>query len=177
MEKYNKLASNFLKATDTTVTTEFLKNDFHFDNDVSTRDIYKVTIKRGNRKFTFDFSQSLMDSQKYIKTYSNGKTVAFTPSGYGLEGITSIRDVGNYMKGFAYQNRPKLVKGHAPTEYDILASLTKHDVGSFDDFCSEFGYNLDSRSAKKIYKAVVKEYNNVCKIWSDDEIEMLREIW
>ena len=27
-----------------------------------------------------------------------------------------------------------------PTEYDVLACLTKYDPGNYEDFCSEFGY-------------------------------------
>ncbi len=30
-----------------------------------------------------------------------------------------------------------------PTAYDILACLTKYEVGTFDDFCSNFGYDTD----------------------------------
>ena len=67
-------------------------------------------------------------------------------------------------------------KGEKPTNYDILACLQKYDVGSFDDFCSEFGYDEDSRKAEKTYNGVCKEYNNVCKIWSEEEIELLQEI-
>ena len=64
----------------------------------------------------------------------------------------------------------------APTEYSILACLTKYEVDTFDYFCSEFGYDTDSRKAKKIYKAVKKEWMNICSIWSSEEIEDLQEI-
>ncbi len=60
----------------------------------------------------------------------------------------------------------------APSEYSILSCLTKYDPGSFDDFCSEFGCDIDKRT----YNSVVKEWQNVCMIWSDDEIEELLQI-
>ena len=63
-----------------------------------------------------------------------------------------------------------------PSEYDVLACLTKYDVGTFEDFCSEFGYNSDSKTANKVYADVCKEYLNVCRIWVDSEIEELCEI-
>lgn len=66
--------------------------------------------------------------------------------------------------------------GEQPTAYDILACLTKCDPGTFYDFCSDFGYDSDSRAAEKIYKAVCKEWENVQKIWSSDEIDQLAEI-
>lgn len=63
-----------------------------------------------------------------------------------------------------------------PTSYDVVSCLQKHDVGSFSDFCGEFGYDTDSRSAKKIYKAVCKEFAKVNDFFSDSEIEKLAEI-
>jgi len=63
-----------------------------------------------------------------------------------------------------------------PNAYDILSCLTKYDVGSFEDFCSEFGYDVDSRSAEKIYKAVVKEYEGLSMLYSDEELEEMSEI-
>ena len=63
-----------------------------------------------------------------------------------------------------------------PTNYSILSCLQKYEVGTFEDFCEDFGYSEDSRVAEKAYKAVCKEYDNVCKIWSDEEIEELQEI-
>lgn len=65
--------------------------------------------------------------------------------------------------------------GEEPNIYDILACLTKHDPESFEFFCSNYGYNTDSRAAEKIYKAVVKEYNAVNRLFGDI-IEELEEI-
>jgi len=64
----------------------------------------------------------------------------------------------------------------SPSSYSVLSCLTKYDPGTFDNFCSEFDYDIDSRKAKKVYKAVCKEWKNVQSIWSDDEIEQLQEI-
>lgn len=63
-----------------------------------------------------------------------------------------------------------------PTAYDVLACLQKYEIGSFEDFCGDFGYDTDSRRAEKTYKAVLKEYQMVCDIWTSDEIEELSEI-
>jgi len=62
-----------------------------------------------------------------------------------------------------------------PSNYDVLTCLTKYDVGTFEDFCGEFGYDTDSRKAEKLYKNVVKEYNNVKRLFSD-VMEELQEI-
>lgn len=62
-----------------------------------------------------------------------------------------------------------------PTAYDILACLTKYDPYSFEDFCAEYGYDVDSRKAYNTYLAVQKEYNNVQRLFND-VIEELAEI-
>ena len=70
--------------------------------------------------------------------------------------------------------------GIEPTEYDILACLTKYDVGTIDDFVLEFGYEVNSwgdvKRIEKIYKGCKKEYRNICRIFTDEQIEALCEI-
>lgn len=66
--------------------------------------------------------------------------------------------------------------GTAPTPYDVLSVLTKYDVGTFENFCSDFGYDTDSRKAEKLYKAVLKEWDNVRKLFTDEELNQLQEI-
>lgn len=130
MNTYEKQATDFLAATDTTFEVKFDKNDFHFAGDKERRDIYAVTFKRGQKLFRLKFGQS-------------------------------INDTG---------------KGIAPTAYDVLACLTKNDPGTFEDFCSEFGYEQESRRAEKTYKATCKEWADVCRLWSDAEIEQMQGI-
>lgn len=63
-----------------------------------------------------------------------------------------------------------------PTAYDLLSCLQKYDVGSFEDFCWDFGYDTDSRTAERIYKAVCKEWEKVSRFFTSEEIEQLQEI-
>ena len=60
-----------------------------------------------------------------------------------------------------------------PTMYDVLACLQKYELGTFQDFCSDFGYSDDSIKAYKTYKAVLKEYNSVIRLFGDvlDELQ------
>lgn len=62
-----------------------------------------------------------------------------------------------------------------PSIYDILACLQKYDYGTFENFCSEFGYDTDSRKAEKIYKSVCREFKAVDRLFCD-VIEELQEI-
>lgn len=67
-----------------------------------------------------------------------------------------------------------------PTEYDILACLQKYEIGSLEDFASEFGYDIDDAenrwNTKQIYKAVCREYEKVCRCFTSEQIEQLQEI-
>ncbi len=79
--------------------------------------------------------------------------------------------------------------GKRPTAYDVLACLTKCDPGSFEEFCSSYGYQNDrrrqsrkncagftNRKAEKIYKAVLNEWQNIQILWPDEELELFQEI-
>ena len=62
-----------------------------------------------------------------------------------------------------------------PTPYNVFSCVQKYDVGTFENFCSEFGYDEDSRKAEKIYFAVKKEFQNIERLFSD-VMEELQEI-
>ena len=67
-----------------------------------------------------------------------------------------------------------------PTAYDILSCLQKYDVGTIDDFVSEFGYEVnewaDVKRIQNIYNAVVKEYQDICRCFTPEQIETMQEI-
>ena len=52
---------------------------------------------------------------------------------------------------------------------------TEYNPETFEDFCSEYGYNTDSINAQKTYKAVKREFNGVYRLFSDI-LEQLQEI-
>lgn len=128
--KYNEQAQEFLKKTNTKCSINYIGYGPHFDDDKESRNIYRVTLRRANRSFSFKFGDSIANS----------------------------------------------AKGDEPTEYDVLACLQKYDVGTFENFCGGFGYDVDSRKALKTYNAVVREFKGVCRIWNEAEREQLAEI-
>ena len=73
-------------------------------------------------------------------------------------------------------NKP-LIK---PTAYDILSCLQKYDVGDIEDFICEFGYEIKKRGdltrIQNIYNAVVKEYQDICRCFTPEQIEVMQEI-
>lgn len=66
-----------------------------------------------------------------------------------------------------------------PSCYDVLACLTKYDIGTIDDFVNEFGYEINSwqdvKRIDKTYKACKREYKSILRVFSDC-LEDLQEI-
>ena len=64
-----------------------------------------------------------------------------------------------------------------PSAYDVLSCLTKEDPGTEDEFASSYGYQDCKPSIiHNTYRAVWKEWQEVNKLFSEKEIEELRDI-
>lgn len=171
MNNYEKQAADFLEKYNCTMEVEFIKNDFHFDGDKDKRDIYKITLKRGGRKMVLNFGQSLNCSGKFwvgYKMAGNARHRNALP-------FNDIKEAQkhSYFNNFVVQKNENFEE---PTAYSVLTCLQKYDVGTFEDFCSEFGYDEDSKKAEKTYNAVVKDYKDVCSLFNDEELSELQEI-
>lgn len=176
MSEYETQANNFLAETKTSFNVEFLRNGLYFDDDKDKRDIYNITFKRGEREYKFKFGQSIAES---------GFKVVQTKTNHCLNNLAALKDLAQCKdKREAIQKVNNALSLHSitiydrvkPTPYDVLACLTKYDCGTFENFCSEFGYDTDSRKAEKTYKAVCDEWINIQRLFTDEEIEDLREI-
>lgn len=179
MNEYLKQANDFLNKTNSTLEIKFLKTGKYFQTDKEKRDIYEFTLTRVRRIYLGTFGNSLIDSgiklnSRVVMTTEeaiNKKLLNANNNTFGLFSLTHFGWVLGYPVPTKEIELPKM-----PNAYDILSCLTKYDVGSFEDFCSEFGYDVDSRSAEKIYKAVVKEYEGLSMLYSDEELEEMSEI-
>lgn len=167
---YQKQARDFLEKTGTSFKAEFVKHGVHFDGDTDTRDIYNITLTRGNRSYTFTFGQSINASGRFWK-YGNpkrGVSMGYLPK--GLKTWKPPISLGEYRAWDLNKNFAE------PTPYEVLACLQKYPVDTFADFCGNFGYDEDSIRAEKTYNAVKKEYAELCRLFSDVEIEAMAEI-
>lgn len=68
-----------------------------------------------------------------------------------------------------------------PTEYDILSCIEKYDPGTMNDFFDEFGFEIQNADDifrfLNTYNAVVKEYRDLCRIFTSEQMEELRAIY
>lgn len=182
---YEETAHDFLLRTGVDFKAVFVKNAPYFSSDTDSRDIYEITLCKGRRVHKFTFGASITDSG--YKVLLGGK------NGQSVNQHTTIKISRNKIRltkngdinlilfekfgGTIFNpNIDTIIVPVEPTAYKILSSPTKSDPGTFEDFCSDLGYDPDSIIANKTYNNVVKEYAMVCALWSDDEIEELQKI-
>lgn len=172
---YEKQAIDFLEKTGCTMEIKFKENRRYFPDDKEARDVYDIKITRGNRVWVFEFGNSITDSE-FVAVY--GRSRYKIPSEMRTK---TLHEITRYVRfnlqpDFGRVAADKIIMPKPPTEYSVLACLTKYDIGTLDDFCCEFGYDSDSKTADRVYAAVKEEWLNVCRIWNDSEIEELTEI-
>lgn len=124
---YNKGAYLIAEALDLKMKVGASTHKKHFESDTQKRYVFKVTLRKDNKQFTFDFGQSIAEGS------------------------------------------------NEPTLYSVLSCLQKYDVGSFEDFCGEFGYEC-TKANERIYKAVVREFENMERLFNEEELELLQII-
>lgn len=180
MQNYEQKAIDFLTKNNITIDIIFKKNDFYFNDDDDKRDIYSITIARGNRSMNFDFGQSIKESGfKVIFKYQNTeKKIEYNftnPEIYTHKNFK--KDIFKLChEKFGYDTTiESITPPNPPTTYDVLSCLTYNDPGTFEDFCLEFGYNSDSIKDLELYKRVVKEYQQILTIFNDQEIKEIQD--
>lgn len=68
-------------------------------------------------------------------------------------------------------------EGKKPTNYDVVACLEWYEVGTFQDFCFNFGYNEDSIRALNTYLKCQKQQEELFAIIPEEKIkEKIRDI-
>lgn len=73
---------------------------------------------------------------------------------------------GSYTFDF-WGSRADQEANKTPTEYDVLACLEWNCADTFEDFCSELGYEQDSRKALKTFRACLRQRTALERIFPD----------
>lgn len=146
--EYDEQAEKWLVDTDSTLEIRFDGNRKYFPDDKETRDVYEVSLKRRAGSYTFSFGQCISRSEQPTK--------AHFPS----------REYAEARK-----------KRRQPSAYSILAGLDGYSPGTFEAFCSELGYDEDSRKkAEKTWRACVEQCLELERMYSPEELQALAEI-
>lgn len=164
---YEQQAIDFLNTSSTVFSAKYLQTGKYFDDDKEERDIYEITLSSKGRSYVFKFGNSINNSGQY-KLLDNALIKKF---GRSKISANEYKNLGYYKKEAIINKNFK-----KPTAYDVLACLTKYDPGTLENFCSEFGYDVDSKKAERTYMSVKEEWMNITRLYSESEMELLREI-
>lgn len=168
----NKVSSNIFNQSkndrhDTKVTLNKLVQVENEKNKISGErliDRIKISFKDNGYKVGY-FDKDDEARNIYLVTVSyNGKKTQFT---FG-------DSIHNTVEGKSPESDPEDYKNSI---LDIITSdyyYTKDQYPSYSDFAGEFGYGEDSRSGEKTYKRCLVQGEKLHKLFSDNEIEQLR---
>lgn len=169
MSEYQQQALDFLEKCNATMEIEFIGAETNMNwNEDTKRNKYRFTITTPRGKMSGDFWDSIRHTEITLMTVDE----FIKKHGYKFP---------SYYSQTSYRNKLKELKAKAiPTPYDILACLEKYEVGTMNDFFHEFGYEVHSAddmfTFMNTYNACVKEYRDLCRIFTEEQMEMLREI-
>lgn len=61
-----------------------------------------------------------------------------------------------------------------PTIGHVLAALIWNNPGTVEDFCQEFGYDVDSRKAYATWERCSEQYTALCKLFNPADIDQIQ---
>lgn len=166
--EYTEQAKKFLQDAGATIKIEFQGRAINtMWKEKQLRNLYAVTITTPRGSYTFNFWDSL----------HNTELTQMTVERYTIKYLRRHwEDMNYYEQVKAQKELAKKQKEARPDCYDVLACLTKYDPGTFEDFCAEYGYDEDSRTAERIYIAVQNELANLKRIFDPEQLEAMQEI-
>lgn len=169
MTDYQAQAKQFLADCKATMEINFIGKEIpsNWLGETKPHNKYQFTITTPKGKYTSYFWDSLHNtevSEVSERTYAQQKYKA------------SYDCLRSHEKAKARAELAKLKANAIPTEYDILACVEKYSYDSFSDFCAEFGYSTNSISARETFLACGEEYAGLSRIFTEEQMEKLREI-
>lgn len=181
MSEYDKQAEDFLKATGSSITITLAdpqtpplwaksgeQHGFKYD----------VELKSKNGVYKFPFWDSIANAEKMdaLRYVSNSWLNDQAPEFFKAQRV--LRDVFGKNIGpiGAKKHFDEYAEQLKPSAYSVLACLTLDYSDSFEDFCSEYGYDTDSRMAEKTYKAVIEQDRQLRRLYDREELEQLEAI-
>ncbi len=171
---YDLQAQKFMEKTGLIIHTSYCGHYKRFEDAKYISSQWRIKFERGGKKeFWFNYSNSIVNS--FSKTEHGHRRQPLSSKDYHYLSVKEILETGSRITKNSlpfvlhFEQKP-------PTDYSILSCLTKHDIGTFEDFCGDFGYDMDSRKAEKTYFAVQREYQDLRRMFSKAELILMAEI-
>ena len=170
MTDYQAQAKQFLADCKATMEINFIGKEVpsHWLGETKSHNKYQFTITTPKGKYTSYFWDSLWNTTESEMTADDLARKKYKAH----YDVLRMHERTNVLREL------KSRKANAiPSEYDILAAIEKHSYDSFSDFCDAFGYSTDSISAMETYLACGEEYAGLRRIFTEGQMEELREIY
>ena len=168
MNEYIKQATEFLQKTHAEMKIEYVGLAVNKEwKEKEKRCLYEITLTSPRGSMVFDFWDSIRDTE--IKTMTLEE---YAEKRYRVP-FSSLTQAEKMQANKELRAKKKAA---VPSVYGVLACLSKYDPGTFEDFCSDYGYDEDSRTAERVYFAVQKEYAQLARLFTTDQMDELAEI-
>ena len=177
--KYEEQGKKFLEYTETTLSVvECVPQTAPIWAEDGKHGIkYAITLKNSRYSYTFDYWGSIHDREMLsIAEQVESRLNSSSPQFFQLKDFLQENGFPIGMTAIGFRAVEKTREAIKPTAYDILACLDVLYSDTFDDFCSDFGYDTDSIKAEKIYKSMQEQDRALRKLFTMDEIDLLNMI-
>lgn len=170
MNEYQQQAADFCGRFNVTITWEYDGYRPYFQDDNESRDCWKWTLARNGITMSGGLGTSLEALYQSIRAVLPAHEQEAYDRG---RKIRSIWWDGVTRAILARKERRPI----PPTDYDLLACLTKSDPGTLENFCSEYGYKdqpvTEYSKVRALYDAVLSEWRDVLRVFGPEDSEML----
>lgn len=167
--EYLKQARDFLRKANATMEIRVIGPDFPDWDEDNIHLRHSVTITTPKGRYTFPFWGSR--AQAELNDIPAAREKLAKRKYKRRFGDLTWDEKKDIAKEADYKRKER-----ETNEYDVLACLTKYDPGTHEDFCHEFGYDTDSIKGLNTYLAVQKEWYNLNRIFTPEQLEELAEI-
>jgi hypothetical protein len=145
---------------------------------------YKVTITRNRSNFTFDYMMGcghvphkgipIRPATNYLKEMKRTIIDKSCETGYQSSWCSGIERIMPVTKKGIPQ---KITPENTNVLHCCLQDVEALDHPDFESWASDFGYDTDSRSGYKTYRACLANALRFSQLFKSEELEELRELF
>jgi hypothetical protein len=156
---------------------KLIDNEAVFPNSKDNKQVeqFKVSVTNKDKKISFNFYNSIMEKgiSDYLNSlgyvaYNNKQFKSFVSSKFSWGGYDDVKNRNDLIRKRIYH-----------LFYGIVNSMAmdiEEDLSSFSWFCSNFGYDKDSRTSERIFKSCQEQQEKDLSLNIDEKTrKYLRE--
>ena len=175
-QTYRTRVTEFLTKRGITYSAVFVPQSQSCNRDEAEPSInWKVCFNRGRngKPFTTDFNQGIGNVPGW-KPRNGRETI--NDHAERTERERLAKEEGTYRVGAYGRYQPLDPPDAASVLHCLIMDASVLDCDGFEDWCREFGYDTDSRTAEATYRTCIEVALGVRALFGDDGIQELRVI-